>query len=323
MDDIKAIDINNWPTQIEGLNYDYNKYQEWRQMAATTFKPFFPTGRFPFTPEERKEFLARMPFMAGTVFCPYESTAALVQAMDKVGYDIVCLCALRMWSYRNTYELIVDYKEDFIYDRMKEAPGRIIGVAGYSPNHIPESIDWIRNAVQNWGFQMVFAHPITFGLAVNDKKMYPLYGLCNELKIAVSMQVGHSAEPLPSWVGHPMLIDEVVMDFPDLKINLSHTGYPWRTEWADMLWKHPNVYGDIAAYMPSGLDKETLDFINSGVGREKVMWGSNGFGLARGKMEIMKMEGWKPQTKANLLRNNAIKFLGLDLPLYKPPKEAK
>ncbi len=323
MDDIKAIDINNWPTQIKGLNYDYNKYQEWQQMAQTTFKPFFPTGRFPFTEEEQAEFLKRMPFMAGTVFCPYESTDALVADMDKVGYDAVCLCALRMWSYRNTYELIVDYKEDFIYDRMKEANGKIIGAAGYSPNHIPESIEWIKNAVNNWGFQMVFAHPITFGLAVNDKKMYPLYGLCQDLGIAVSMQVGHSAEPLPSWVGQPILIDEVVMDFPDLRINLSHTGYPWRTEWADMLWKHPNVYGDIAAYMPSGLDKETLDFINSGVGREKVMWGSNGFGLARGKFEIMKMEGWKDITKANLLRNNAIKFLGLDLEPTIPPKPPK
>jgi predicted TIM-barrel fold metal-dependent hydrolase len=323
MDDIKAIDINNWPTQIKGLNYDYNKYQEWQQMAQTTFKPFFPTGRFPFTEEEQAEFLKRMPFMAGTVFCPYESTDALVAAMDKVGYELVCLCALRMWSYRNTYELIVDYKEDFIYDRMKEAKGRIIGVAGYSPNHIPESIEWIKNAVNNWGFNMVFAHPITFGLAVNDKKMYPLYGLCQEMDIPVSMQVGHSAEPLPSWVGQPIMIDEVVMDFPDLRINLSHTGYPWRTEWADMLWKHPNVYGDIAAYMPSGLDKETLDFINSGIGRAKVMWGTNGFGLGRGKMEIMKMEGWKDITKANLLRNNAIDFLRLDLEKQIPPKPEK
>ena len=55
MDEIKAIDINNWPTQIKGLNYDYNKYQEWQQMAQTTFKPFFPTGRFPFTEEEQAE----------------------------------------------------------------------------------------------------------------------------------------------------------------------------------------------------------------------------------------------------------------------------
>jgi predicted TIM-barrel fold metal-dependent hydrolase len=158
---------------------------------------------------------------------------------------------------------------------------------------------------------MVFAHPITFGLRFNDKKMYPLYAVCNKLGIPVSIQVGHSAEPLPSWVGHPITVDEVVLDFPDLKMNLSHTGYPWRLEWQDMLWKHPNVYGDLAAYMPSGLDKETLDFINSGVGRLKVMWGTNGFGLKRGKQEILGMD-WKDETKANVLRNNAVRFLGLE-----------
>ena len=60
-----------------------------------------------------------------------------------------------------------------------------------------------------------------------------------------------------------------------------------------------------------------------GRGREKVMWGTNGFGLDRGKFEIMKMEGWKDITKANLLRNNAIKFLGLDLEPTIPPKPPK
>jgi hypothetical protein len=307
MDDIKAIDINNWPTQVEGLNYDYNKFHEWRQMAQTTFKPMFPTGRFPFTPEEREKFK----YLYGTVFYPYESVDKLVKAMDKEGYDSVCLCALRMWSYRRTFELIVDYTEEHIYDLMKQANGRIIGVAGYNPFRIPESIEWIEKSVAEYGFKMVFAHPITFGLRFNDKKMYPLYAVCNKLGIPVSIQVGHSAEPLPSWVGHPITVDEVVLDFPDLKMNLSHTGYPWRLEWQDMLWKHPNVYGDLAAYMPSGLDKETLDFINSGVGRQKVMWGTNGFGLKRGKQEILGMD-WKDETKANVLRNNAVRFLGLE-----------
>jgi len=307
MEDIKAIDINNWPTQVEGLNYDYNKWQEWRQMAQTTFKPMFPTGRFPFTPEEREQYK----FLAGTVFYPYESVDKLVEAMDKEGYDQICLCALRMWSYRRTFELITDYKEEHIYDLMKQSNGRIIGVAGYNPFRIQESLETIEKSVNEYGFKMVFAHPVTFGLGFNDKKMYPLYGLCNKMGIPVSIQVGHSAEPLPSWVGHPITVDEVVLDFPDLKINLSHTGYPWRLEWQDMMWKHPNVYGDLAAYMPSGLDKDTLDFINSGVGRQKVMWGTNGFGLKRGKQEIMQMD-WKDKTKVNVLRNNAVKFLGLE-----------
>ena len=307
MEDIKTIDIMNWPTQVAGLNYDYNKYQEWRQMAETTFKPMFPTGRFPITEEDYKTYK----FLYGTVFYPYESVDTLVKAMDEEGYDIICLAALKMWSYRGTFNLICDYTNEHVYELVKQSNGRIIGVAGYNPFRIQESLDDIEKAIKEYGFKFVFAHPITFGLPFNDRKMYPLYGLCSSLGIPVSMQVGHSAEPLPSWVGNPMSVDEVVLDFPDLTINMSHTGFPWVKEWIDMLWKHPNVYGDIAAYMPSGLDPEYLKFIDSGIGRSKVMWGTNGFGMKRGKQEILKMD-WKDATKENLLRKNALRFMGME-----------
>jgi predicted TIM-barrel fold metal-dependent hydrolase len=39
---------------------------------------------------------------------------------------------------------------------------------------------------------------VPFGWAPNDRRFYPLYAKCNELDIAVGMQVGHSAEVLPS-----------------------------------------------------------------------------------------------------------------------------
>ena len=106
------------------------------------------------------------------------------------------------------------------------------------------------------------------------------------------MQVGHSAEPLPSWVGNPMAVDEVVMDFPDLLINLSHTGYPWIKEWVDLVWKHPK------------------QFMGSGKENRKVMWGTNGLGLKRGKQQIMQMD-MKDEFKKNILRDNALRFMGL------------
>lgn len=306
MEDVKAIDIMNYPMNCRP--YDFNAWDEWLQMAKTTFKPMFPMGRFPSTEEE----LEKHKFLYGTNFYPYESTERLIQAMDEEGYDIVCMCAARMWSYRKSFELIMDFTEEEVYEMVKIGKGRIIGAAGYNPFRIKESLDRIEKAVKEYGFKFVYTHPITFGISFNDKKMYPLYGLCSSLGIPVSMQVGHSAEPLPSWVGNPMALDEVVIDFPDLKINMSHTGFPWIKEWIDLIWKHPNVYGDIAAYMPKGLDPEYLKFINSGIGRSKVMWGTNGLGLKRGKQEILTMEGWKDETKENVLRNNALRFLGLE-----------
>ncbi|MDP2645647.1 MAG: amidohydrolase family protein [Desulfobacterales bacterium] len=307
MDDIKAIDIMNYPLQCKVMEYDFNKFQEWRQMAETTFKPMFPSGRFPVTTEEYQAHK----FLYGTVFYPYESVARLIQAMDEEGYDKICITACKLWSYRRSHSMIFDFTIDQVNDMVKAAGGRLIGAAGYDPFRIQESLRDIEKAVKEYGFKFVYAHPITFGLPFNDKKMYPLYGLCNSLGVPVSMQAGHSAEPLPSWVGNPMTVDEVVIDFPDLKINLSHTGFPWIKEWIDLIWKHPNVYGDISAYMPRGLDPEYLSFISSSRGRGKVMWGTNGLGLKRGKQEIMGME-WKDEAKKLVLRDNALRFLGIE-----------
>ena len=146
-------------------------------------------------------------------------------------------------------------------------------------------------------------------MCIRDR--YPLYAKCSELGIPVGMQVGHSAEPLPSWVGHPMEVDKVAIDFPDLKINMSHTGYPWVDEWCSMIFRHPNVYGDISAYNPRNLTAETVKFMNSSRGREKVMFGSNSYGLKLTKEQFLDLQ-IKDETKQRVLRDNAIEFLGLD-----------
>jgi len=125
------------------------------------------------------------------------------------------------------------------------------------------------------------------------------------------VQVGHSAEPMPSALGNPMYMDEIAITFPNLKINLSHTGWPWFREWCDLVWKHPNVYGDISAYMPKSLEPYQIKFMFSGRGKNKVMWGTNGIGLARGKKELMEMDA-DEETKKKILRDNALRFLGLE-----------
>jgi predicted TIM-barrel fold metal-dependent hydrolase len=308
MEDIKAIDIMNYPIQVkEIVDYDFNKFEEWQILAKTTFSPFFPLGRFPKTSEE----LEKHKHLFGTVFYPYESMEELIQAMDEEGYEKICVVACKMWSYRKSFNLIFDFTIDQVNEMVKKGKGRIIGGAGYNPFRIPESLREVEKAVKEYGFKFVYVHNISFGIPFNDKKLYPLYGLCSSLNIPVSLQVGHSAEPLPSWVGNPMSVDEVVMDFPDLKINLSHTGFPWIKEWIDLVWKHPNVYGDISAYMPKSLDPELISFMSSPRGNTKVMWGTNGLGLRRGKQQILEMD-MKEEAKKNILRNNALRFLGLD-----------
>jgi predicted TIM-barrel fold metal-dependent hydrolase len=107
-----------------------------------------------------------------------------------------------------------------------------------------------------------------------------------------------------------MYVDEVAIDFPTLKINLSHTGYPWIDEWCSMIFRHPNVYGDISAYNPAHLNPATVQFMNGGRGREKVMFGTNTYGLKLTKGQFLSLD-IKDETKRRVLRENALEFLGL------------
>lgn len=304
--EILAIDMMNYPIQTrEVVDYNFNDYPEWIHMAQTTFKPMLPMGRFPRTDSE----IAEHKHLQGSMFVPYDTVADLVRAMDEIGYDRLMITAAKIWSLKN-HRPVWDFTVDQVQAVVEKGKGRLLGGAGYNPFDIDGSLREIERAVKEYGFRYVYFHSLSYGLAPNDKRYYPLYAKCSELNIAVGMQTGHSAEPMPSWCGQPMYLDEIAITFPKLRINLSHTGWPWFREWCDLAWKHPNVYGDISAYMPKSLEPHQIDFMFSGKGKRKVMWGTNGMGLMRGKRELLEM-GAKDDVKAFILRENALRFLGL------------
>ena len=305
MEDVKSIDMMNYPNSIMEGWVDISEQYEFQVMARTTFKSMLPGGKFP-SFEDIKKY---MPALYGSQMCPYESIEEMVKDMDDLGYDKVVMVALKAWSYTtNTY--MINHSLDLVNKLVQKSKGRIIGAASYDPFRIEESLREIEKAVKEYGFKYVYFHPITWGVSPRDRRCWPLYAKCNELNIAVGMQVGHSAEPLPSWVARPMEVDEIAINFPNLKINLSHTGYPWIEEWCSMAWKHPSVYGDVSAYMPRHLEPTTIRFMNGTRGRENVLFGTNGLGLRACKEQFMALD-LKDETKQAVLRENAIRFLNL------------
>lgn len=301
MDDIGAIDVMNHASEARrGLGPNPFDSQEFQIMTRTTFKSVFG-GSVP-DPDTLKQ-LATLQGHADVAEC--------VGDMDRLGYDRVVICATKMWSYHYHHRLILDFPLDAVGEAVAESKGRLIGAASYNPFRIEDSLAEVERGVKEYGFRYVWFHPLSFGLAPNDRRFYPLYAKCAELDIAVGFQVGHSAEVLPSDGGRPMLADDVAIDFPNLRINLSHTGWPWVDEWCSMLWRHPNVYGDISAYYPRSLDERLIRFMDSSRGRDKVLFGTNGLGLARCKEEFVALP-IDDRTKRAVLRDNALAFLKLD-----------
>jgi predicted TIM-barrel fold metal-dependent hydrolase len=316
---IQAIDIMNHPPEAKrGLGGNPFEFEEFKIMLRTTFKAAagdhqhrarpHREGEKP-APNSSKEKPAGK--KSAGMLIGHSSVAEMIADMDTLGYQAIVISATKMWSYHYHHRLILDYSIDDVGEIVREAGGRVIGAASYNPFRIEESLAEVERGVRDYGFKYVWFHPLSFGLAPNDRRFYPLYAKCNELGIAVGMQVGHSAEVLPSDVGRPMLVDDVAIDFPNLRINLSHTGWPWVDEWCSMLWRHPNVYGDISAYFPNSLDQRQVRFMDSSRGRHKVLFGTNGLGLAKCIEQFRAMD-IKEETKQRVLRDNAVEFLALD-----------
>lgn len=243
---------------------------------------------------------------------PPITTEEFIKQMDENGYDKVFLCAVKMGSYRR-HTMNIDYSNEFVYEEVKKFPDRLVGICGYDPFYIMDSINAIEKAVKEYGFKGVYAHTLGWGIAANDRRMYPVYAKCVELDIPFSMQIGQSYEPLPSEPGRPVYVDQVALDFPDLKFICSHTGYPWYEEAVSLAAKHDNVYIDSSAYAPRVIAarmKTLLDFMDSSLGRRKVLYGTNSMPFQFVTSMFMGLP-LKDESKAAILGENAISLFKL------------
>ncbi|MFQ5826726.1 MAG: amidohydrolase family protein [Dehalococcoidia bacterium] len=292
-EDIKAIDIMNYPHYF--LAEERRKMfasHEWKIGFQSTFKPFGPAEK-------------------AIQIMGLSSFEELLKEMDETGYEVVFLAALKQWSLVNS-EWVVNVSIDMIKEFMDKGKGRIVGAVGYNPLKIEESLQEMDKAIKEYGFKYIYVHPQGFGLPPNDRRYYPAYTKALEYDIPIGFQAGHSAEAMPSEPGRPIYIDELAIQFPSVNFVLSHTGWPWVDEWIDMVWKHPNVYGDISAYPPRALpEKEKLiRFMDSWRGEDKVMFGSNSLGLKACKEQFMELE-MNEERKRKVLRENAVKLFKL------------
>jgi predicted TIM-barrel fold metal-dependent hydrolase len=246
--------------------------------------------------------------------------------MDAEGYDKIFIPAIRMWSNWDK-KLIWNYTIDEVYEHIKDYPDRLIPVVGYNPYRIEESLEEMERGVKEYGAKYCYFHSLTFGVPLNDRRLYPCYAKCSELGIPVGMQTGHAAELFPSWPGRPIYLDEVALDFPGLTIIGSHTGWPWGNELVAMAWKHPNVYCDCSAWMPKLLSKmhpDLFTFMSFWAGQEKVLFGTNNMGLTAFKKQFLDLP-LSDEAKRMIMRENAIKVFGLkdSKPQKKSAKKSK
>ena len=122
----------------------------------------------------------------------------------------------------------------------------------------------------------------------SDERCKPIYDIALKHDVPV---IFHSGDTLAGYVSnpkvrysHPLNIDDVAADYPNLKIIIAHMGNPWLIDCAELLYKNPNVYADISGLIVNDdLDssdgelmrvriKEMIDYIGS---ENKLLYGTD------------------------------------------------
>jgi hypothetical protein len=140
-------------------------------------------------------------------------------------------------------------------------PDRFRIVANVNPHlHYPVERELARQL--DLGAVALKVHPVHGNFAPNDRELYPAYALCQERGVPVITHTGPSSFPGASAkFGDPVLMDDVLRDFPELTVVLAHGGRGWSYQTAGfMALARENVWLDIAGLPPRKLPEYFSDF---------------------------------------------------------------
>ena len=237
-----------------------------------------------------------------------------IKKMNQAGIERSLLIAVRAGDIRVPESFEIPYER--VYDICSQNPDRFSGLAGVDPFRGMEGLNDLETAVKEYGFVGAHLYPHWCELPPNHRKYYPYYAKCCELGIPIMMQVGHNLiysknRRLPS-VGKPIYLDQVAIDFPELKLIGIHIGIPWTEEMISMCWKHENIYTAGDAYAPKYWPEAFVHYANS-YGKHKVMFGTDWpvIDPIRAVDEFNNLN-FKDSSKELVLRENAIRVFNLD-----------
>ncbi len=217
------------------------------------------------------------------------SVEQYLQILDKAGIDQILITGFdELTSCGKTFS-----PNHLIAEIAREAPNRFLPFAGADIFQGMRAVREVERLVRQEGFKGLSLRPFMIGLPPDDRRYYPFYAKCVELNIPVSVHASANwTEMRHNELAHPRHFDNVACDFPELKLILSHGGYPWILEATLLARKHRNVYLELAAHRPKylvqiGTGWEPLFTFGNNIIQDRVLFGTGAFLLGQPHTEIV------------------------------------
>ncbi|MBX7150824.1 amidohydrolase family protein [bacterium] len=194
-----------------------------------------------------------------------------------------------------------DSSNDFSAEYQKYAPDRFIAFGSVHPRFTKDADADIHRLIHDLGIRAIKVHPPHQLYYPNDylngmKALEIIYKRCEEWSVPVMFHTGTSFfSGARIKYGDPIYLDDVAVDFPNLKIIMAHGGRPlWMETAFYLLRRHKNIWMDISSIPPKKLISDYFPRLEEIA--EKVLFGTD----------------W-PGPLVENIRQNADEFLSLTL----------
>jgi predicted TIM-barrel fold metal-dependent hydrolase len=136
-------------------------------------------------------------------------------------------------------------------DVVAEYPNRFFALASISPFDGMRGVRELEHLIKERKLNGLRVAALYNNLAASDRRYYPLYAKCVELDVPARIySTMNYANDRPYDLGHPRHLDQIAMDFPELRIIAALSGWPWVPDLVGLMRRHPNLYCDTSAHHP-------------------------------------------------------------------------
>jgi uncharacterized protein len=198
-------------------------------------------------------------------------------------------------------------------------PDVLIPFASVDPNKGARAVEEAKRLIRDYGVKGFKLHPNVQAFYPNDRSVYPLYEVVAEAGLPALFHTGHSGigAGLPGGGGirlkysNPMYVDDVAVDFPELKIVLAHPSFPWQDEAISVALHKQQVYIDLSGWSPKYFPPQLVQYANTLL-RDRVLFGSD-FPLITPDrwLEDFAHADFRDDVRPLVLKENAARLLGL------------
>lgn len=153
-----------------------------------------------------------------------------------------------------------DAANEFVSRYAAHDPRRLVAVGGLLPTH-RDPAGRVEELVRHLGIRGIKLHPPHQLFAPNAyvdggaPGLRAIYRACERLRVPVIVHTGTSVFPgARNRYAHPMHVEDVAIDFPELTLVLAHGGRPlWMDEAVFLARRFPNVFVELSSIPPARL----------------------------------------------------------------------